>query len=75
MNHPFADNLSQKSDLEIDEALSELTKKFFQTRNPEAQNQISLLIDTYKLELNERQVKARLDDSNNKDLDNLINIS
>jgi|TARA_B100000959_G_scaffold257044_1_gene290809 hypothetical protein len=75
MNHPFADNLSQKSDLEIDEALSELTKKFFQTRNPEAQNQISLLIDTYKLELSERQVKARLDDSNNKDLDNLINIS
>ncbi len=56
MNHPFADNLSQKSDLEIDEALSELTKKFFQTRNPEAQNQISLLIDTYKLELSERQV-------------------
>lgn len=75
MNHPFAENLSQKSDLEIDEALSELTKKYFQTRNPEAQNQISLLIDTYKLELSERQVKARLDDSNNKDLDNLINIS
>ena len=75
MNHPFADNLSQKSDLEIDEALSELTKKFFQTRNPEAQSQISLMIDTYRLELSDRQVKARLDDSSNKDLDNLINIS
>ena len=75
MIHPLADNLSQKSDLELDEALSELTNKFFQTRNPEAQSQISLMIDTYKLELSDRQVKARLDDSNNKDLDNLINIS
>ncbi len=75
MIHPLADNLSQKSDLEIDKALSELTTRFFQTSNPEAQSQISLLIDTYRLELSERQVKARLNDSSNKDLDNLINIS
>ena len=74
MLHPFTQNVSELSDKEIDEKLSDLTKKFFQTRNPDAKSQIQLLLNSYKLEVSERQIKARLN-NDNKGLDKLIDIS
>ena len=74
MLHPFTQNVSELSDKEIDEKLSDLTKKFFQTRNPDAKSQIQLLMNSYKLEISERQIKARLN-NDNKGLDKLIDIS
>ncbi|SVC82246.1 uncharacterized protein METZ01_LOCUS335100 [marine metagenome] len=75
MLHPFTQNVSELSDKEIDEKLSDLTKKFFQTRNPDAKSQIQLLMNSYKLEISERQIKARLLGNDNKGLDKLIDIS
>ncbi|SVA28222.1 uncharacterized protein METZ01_LOCUS81076 [marine metagenome] len=75
MLHPFTKNLSELSDKQIDETLSELTKKYFQTRNPDARYQIQLMINSYKLEMSERQIKARMNNTGNKDLDKLVDIS
>jgi ribosomal protein L29 len=73
MLHPFAHNLTELSDKDLDDKLSELTKKYFQTRNPEAKHQLQLMINSYKLEMNERLIKSRQND--NKGLDKLIDIS
>ncbi len=75
MIHPLSENLAVLSDKEIDEKISELTKKYFQTRNPEAKRQISLMLNAHKLEVSERQIKARMNNSGNKDLDKLVDIS
>ncbi len=75
MIHPLAENLAVLSDKEIDEKIAELTKKYFQTRNPEAKRQISLMLNAHKLEVSERQIKARMNNSGNKDLDKLVDIS
>ena len=74
MLHPLAQNLPELSDKQLDEKLSELTKKYYQTRNPEARNQIQLMINSHKLEQSDRQIKARLE-NDNKGLDKLIDIS
>ncbi|MAV94253.1 MAG: hypothetical protein CMA31_01025 [Euryarchaeota archaeon] len=73
MLHPFTKDLSTLSDKQLDETLSDLTKKYFMTRNPEAKDQIQLMINSYKLEMSERSIKSRLND--NKGLDKLIDIS
>ena len=75
MLHPFTQDLSNHSDKQLDEKLAELTKKYFLTRNPEAKNQLQLMINSYKLEMSERQIKARFNNTGNKDLDKLIDIS
>ena len=73
MLQQFAHNLTELSDKDLDDKLSELTKKYFQTRNPEAKHQLQLMINSYKLEMNERLIKSRQND--NKGLDKLIDIS
>jgi hypothetical protein len=73
MDHPLGEHTPNLSDQQLDEKVSLLTKKYFQTRNQEARNQITLLLDMYKLELIDRSERKRADGSN-KDLDNLINI-
>ena len=75
MIHPLADNLAVLSDKEIDEKIAELTKKYFQTRNGDAKHQISLMLNAHKLEMSERQIKARMNNTGNKDLDKLVDIS
>ena len=74
MLHPFTQNVSELTLKEIDAKISDLTKKFFQTRNPDAKSQIQLLLNSYKLEVSERKIKARLN-NDNKGLDKLIDIS
>ena len=73
MDHPLGEDVSLLSDEQIDEKIVLLTKKFLQTRNPQAKSQINLLLDTYKLERHTRAEKKRLNGSNS-DLDKLINI-
>ena len=75
MIHPLADNLAVLSDKEIDEKIADLTKKYFKTRNGDAKHQISLMINAHKLEMSERQIKARMNNTGNKDLDKLVDIS
>ena len=73
MDHPLGGDTSVMSDEQLQEKISMLTKKFFQTRNPEAKSQINLMLDMYKLESRDRLLKKRANGSNN-DLDKLINI-
>ena len=57
MMHPFTPDLSKLSDKELEDKTQELTKKYFQaTRfSPSVAGQIVLLLDSYKLEREERQ--------------------
>tara|TARA_Y200000002_G_C22115786_1_gene428688 strand:- start:10 stop:234 length:225 start_codon:yes stop_codon:yes gene_type:complete len=73
MDHPLGEDTSVMSDEQLQEKISMLTKKYFQTRNPEAKSQINLMLDMYKLESRDRLLKKRANGSNN-DLDKLINI-
>ena len=73
MDHPLGEDTSVMSDEQLQEKISMLTKKYFQTRNPEPKSQINLMLDMYKLESRDRLLKKRANGSNN-DLDKLINI-
>ena len=59
--------------------MSDLQRKYFQTRNLSLQQQIANVLDIYKIELQDRRAKElnRQQSQQNDDnsLDNLINIS
>ena len=73
MDHPLIDNVSDLSDEQLDENIVKLTKIYFQTRNPQARQQLQTVLDMYKLEKRDRFIKNRMNPGNN-DLDKLINI-
>jgi hypothetical protein len=77
--HPLFENSDNLSTSEIEDKILLLNRRYYQTRNPQVQEQISMLLDTYKLELETRMVaeKKRQQDQQNGEsgLDNLINIS
>lgn len=78
--HPLFENTHSLSDNEIEEKVMQLNRKYFQTQNPQVRNQISLLLDDYKLELESRRAKQRLEaqqqqENGESGLDNLIKVS
>lgn len=78
--HPHIGDLSAFSDNELEERYFQLQRRYWQSTNPDLQMQISLLLDEYKLELEARRAKQKLQQSQNqqdgeKGLDNLINVS
>lgn len=73
MDHPLFNNAENLSDADLDANISTLTKKYFQTRNPDAKRQINIILDHLKLEQRDRLVKKTIINPD-KDLDNLINI-
>lgn len=78
--HPLFENTQSLSDNEIEEKVTQLSRKYFQTQNLEVRNQISILLDDYKLELESRRYKQKLEAQQNqengeKGLDNLIKVS
>tara|TARA_B000000441_G_C21413074_1_gene161397 strand:+ start:35 stop:286 length:252 start_codon:yes stop_codon:yes gene_type:complete len=77
--NPLVDNLSDLSTSELSDAISELSKKYFMTRNPEVQMQIQSVLEMYRAEAVSRQAKETLDQNKSQNgensLDNLINIS
>lgn len=77
MIHPLVNDISQLTDSEVDSKLSDLSRKYFLTRNPELQSQIANLISIYKEEMYTRRAKAKLhqEENGDNDLDSLINIS
>lgn len=79
MFNPLVDNLTSLSDMELDQKIVELGRKYWQTRNPQLQEQISTILEMYKQELvSRRAIQAqRQQEQNNGDnsLDNLINVS
>ena len=77
MFNPLVDNLSLLEDSEVDAKISELSRKYFQAKNPDLQRQISVILEMYKQELYIRREKARLaqQQDGEEGLDNLINVS
>jgi hypothetical protein len=76
--HPLAGNLEDLKDQDINNKISDLTKKFFMTHNPEVQGQIANLLDEYRNELGARNAKLwqkQMENNSGKGLDKLINIS
>jgi hypothetical protein len=74
--HPLISNLENLKDSEIDSKINDLTKKYFQSANPNLRQQVSLALDTYKIEQSRRQRAEwqKMVDNRDKNLDKLINI-
>ena len=80
MFNPLVDSMDQLTDVEVENKVTELSRKYFQTRNPQLQEQLSTVIDMYQEEAKARRAKALIKQQNtsqddNNSLDNLINIS
>jgi hypothetical protein len=76
MFNPLVDNFNDLTDSEIENKISELSRKFFMTRNPEVQNQLAVILDMFKQEMSSRIAKKKLEDQNNQNgLDSLIKVS
>ena len=67
----------QLSENELLKNIDSLSKKYWQTNNPDVRMQISVTLDMFKEELKTkmRQKDQKQDDNGNKDLDNLIKIN
>ena len=77
MNHPLSGNLQDLTDTELQERISDLSKKYWQTQNPSVRSQMTLILDEMKEEFRSRTEKNLQNNSDidNKDLDSLIKIS
>lgn len=75
--HPLIDDSTSLSDAQLEEKIQKLNKAYFVTPNEQVRHQIILMLDTYKIALEERRIAARQAQQENgdNDLDNLINIS
>ena len=78
--HPLFENTQSLSDNDIEEKVMQLNRKYFQTQNLQVRNQISILLDDYKLELETRRAKQKLEaqqqqQNGESGLDNLIKVS
>jgi hypothetical protein len=75
--HPLIGDLSGLKDGEVDSKINDLTRKYFATTNFEVQQQIAMVLDSYKEELARRQRNSydKMMNTRNKDLDKLIKVS
>ena len=75
--HPLIDDFSDLTDTELNEKISELSQKYWKTRNSSVQIQMTMILDQLKEEQRLRIQKSQQQnqDSDENDLDNLINIS
>lgn len=74
MVHPLA-QVNHLTDTELQEKLDDLNKKYWMASNPDVRNQIVLMLDSLKLEQENRQIKQKKEENQDNNLDNLINIS
>jgi glutamate synthase domain-containing protein 3 len=75
--HPLVHDLDKLKDAELENKINELTKKYFSTHNFDVQQQIIMVLESYKEELSKRQRSAyeKMMNSRNKDLDKLIKVN
>ncbi len=74
--HPLLGTLKDLTDSQLETKLFTLNRMYFITDNPEVRQQMILIMDSIKIEMEERRVSNKntpsgLDD----DLDKLINVS
>lgn len=77
MMHPLAEDFSKLKDAEIESRIQDLNSKYWQTTNSSIQRQLSMFLDMYRAEIQDRRAKQwnQMYQKRNKDLDNLINVS
>jgi hypothetical protein len=75
--HPLIENLNELKDSELENKILDLSKKYWQSRNPQVKHQITLILDMYQEELRTRRAKLwqQQNDNRDKGLDKLINVS
>ena len=73
--HPLIYDLTEFTDAQLQEKVVTLQRRYFSTNNIEVQSQITLLIDTYQLEIEKRTRDKKKNQNPDNDLDNLINVS
>lgn len=75
--HPLIEDLSHLKDQELETKILDLSKKYWQARNPDLLRQMSMILDVYNEELRTRRAKAleQLYQNRDKDLDKLINVN
>ncbi len=75
--HPMSEDLSKLTESQIEQKLLRLNSIYFMTENDAVRQQMILLMDTYKLELEERRVaaKRKQQEQGKDDLDDLIKIN
>jgi len=75
--HPTLKDISDLTDSELEQKILKLNGMYFMTSNDEVRQQMILLIDTYKIELEARRAHAKLQAEQDADnpLDDLINVS
>jgi len=77
MIHPHDKNLAEYTTMQLEQRLLKLNSMYFGTQNPDLHEQMILLIDSYKLELESRYAAAKIKQQQQGDnsLDDLINVS
>ena len=60
---------------DLEERIASLHKKYWMTSNPQARDQMTIILDDLKYELNRRIRAEKSIQNDDKNLDNLINIS
>jgi len=77
MFNPLVNNFSDLTDLEIENKITELGRKYWQARNPQLQDQIATILEMYKQEIHSRRARQNLKNQEDGEngLDNLINVS
>ncbi len=76
MFNPLVDSFSELTDTEVENKILELTKKYYQTHNPNLQMQIANILDMYRSEAQVRRANALKSQQNDDNgLDSLINVS
>ena len=75
--HPLVSDLHKLKDSELENKINELTRKYFSTHNFELQQQIILILNTYKEALANRRAAdyEKMMSNRDKGLDKLINVS
>ena len=74
MFNPLVDSFESLTDTEVEDATRDLSRKYFQTRNPQVQQQIATLLDMYREELRARMARKSVQ-NDNSELDDLIKVS
>ena len=78
MIHPHENNMKDYTDTMLEQKLLKLNPMYFMTDNQDMRQQMILLIDGYKLEIESRRAAARLkqeQEQQDNSLDDLINVS
>lgn len=77
MFNPLIENIEQLKDQELESKINDLTNKYYMTKSPYLREQIVSFLETYKevYQTRKQQELENIMKTQNKDLDNLININ